>query len=174
MKSFIEFLNESSENYTVQIGYDFKKEYELMNNASKNNVTVKRTTNRPIDLKDDKLSKYQYLVSGTETDVKKFLIDFGLVFYNQKRFIVKKDKNFRSKGNYTVQIGYNFENEDKLQDIALEGNVTVKRTNNKPISRKETFNAQYLVSGNKKYVIDFLNNYGFLNYIDDKFVTRKF
>lgn len=75
-------------------------------------------------------------------------------------------------GNYTVQIGFEPSMEKELKDMAKEGKVTVKRTNNKPIDPRDATGAQYLVSGSKKAVVAFLDDYGFDYYKENKFVVK--
>lgn len=72
MKSFLEFVNESTEEITVSIDIVFENaedKKEFLNDAKKNSIKVK--------LQDSKYADYEGILTGPKKSVLKFLSNHG-------------------------------------------------------------------------------------------------
>lgn len=75
---------------------------------------------------------------------------------------------------HTVQIGFMSEMENELLDMVKEScGITIVKTHNAPIDKKDVTDAQYLISGTEEDVKEFLKVYGFSDYYGvDNFVVN--
>lgn len=75
---------------------------------------------------------------------------------------------------YTVQIGFMSEMENELLDMVKEScGITIEKTHNAPIDKRDVTDAQYLISGTEEDVKEFLKVYGFSDYYGvDNFVIN--
>lgn len=98
MKCFLEFLNESSFEFAIQVGYESEMIDDISDGFSEYNIKFTKTKNKPIDPRDQ---LDQYIVSGKKKDVIDFLKDYGFEkeYYTNPKFIVSNNIKKSSTSN---------------------------------------------------------------------------